>query len=80
MKKNKKTARAKKRLVIRPLELAEVDAAIDLQLRNYPHIDAWTHAQLSEHIATFPSGQLAVVIDDVIVATSTSLILSLIHI
>ncbi len=75
MKKNKKTARAKKRLVIRPLELAEVDAAIDLQLRNYPHIDAWTHAQLSEHIATFPSGQLAVVIDDVIVATSTSLII-----
>ena len=62
------------RLVLRPLRTADYKLVVDLQQRCFPAIAPWTREQFDSQLAIFPEGQLGVEIDDVLVATSSSLI------
>lgn len=64
------------RLVLRPLTQGDVDAVQALQRRCFPTLAPWTRAQLENHVATFPEGQLVIELDGEVVASSSALILS----
>lgn len=61
-------------LVVRPLELADFDAVVDLQERCFPKIEPWTEEEFRAQIETFPEGQLGVERDGKLVAASTSVV------
>jgi len=66
---------AQHHIEVRPLTLDDIDAVIELQLRCFPkELEPWTAAHLRSQIETFPEGQIGVIFDDKLVATSNSLI------
>lgn len=62
------------RLVVRQLELTDIDAVQELHRLAYPTLEPWSHENLADHLRKFPEGQLAVELDGQLVATSSSLI------
>ena len=62
------------RLVLRQLRKNDLKAVVEIQRKSFPMIDAWTKEQFESQLAIFPEGQLGVEIDDILVATSSSLI------
>ncbi|CAN5828925.1 bifunctional GNAT family N-acetyltransferase/carbon-nitrogen hydrolase family protein [soil metagenome] len=63
------------RLFARPLRKSDVKAVQDLQRRCFPGIEPWTREQMESQLATFPEGQIAIELDGVLVATSSSLVI-----
>ena len=62
------------RLVVRQLELEDIDAVQELHRLAYPTLEPWSRENLADHLRKFPEGQLAVELDGNLVATSSSLI------
>lgn len=67
---------SKPRLVVRPLRKTDIRAVQELHRRCFPTISPWTQEQLESQINIFPEGQLGVVKDGTLVATSSSLIVN----
>jgi predicted amidohydrolase/ribosomal protein S18 acetylase RimI-like enzyme len=65
---------AEPRLIVRPLRIEDLDGVQALHRRAYPDFEPWTRANLENHLALFPEGQIGVELDGVLVATSSSLI------
>ncbi|HJK97251.1 MAG TPA: GNAT family N-acetyltransferase [Polyangiaceae bacterium LLY-WYZ-14_1] len=61
-------------LEVRPLRLDDYDAVRTLQLACFPKMDPWDKDQYRALVTRFPEGQLAVEVDGVIAASSSSLI------
>ena len=64
-----------KPIEVRPLLLSDFDALIAMQLRCFPGMPTWTRAHVESQIEHFPEGQLVVVYDGELVASSCSLLL-----
>lgn len=62
------------RLVVRRLQKKDIGAVQDLQRRCFGGMEPWSAEQLQSQIRRFPEGQLCVVLDGKLVATSSSLI------
>ena len=65
---------SKARLVVRPLRRTDIRVVQELQRRCFPTIEPWTREQMESQLAMFPEGQIGVEIDNLLVATSSSLI------
>lgn len=63
-----------RRLVVRPLTPDDFDSVVALQRRCFPGIAPWKSEQFSQQLALFPEGQICILFDDTIVATSSALI------
>ena len=67
--------------VIRPTQPADVQAIVDLQPLCFPPPFPsgllWQHEHIENHLRTFPDGQFVAESDDRVVASSTSMIVSL---
>lgn len=63
-----------KRLVVRPLCLADLDAIQALHARCFPMLAPWQSREIESHLRLFPEGQIGVELDGLLVATSSSLI------
>lgn len=62
---------------IRPLELSDYDALIALQQKCFPGMEPTTIDQFESQIYQFQEGQMGVFLDDVLVASSSALVLDL---
>jgi len=58
----------------RPLQAADYDRIVELQLLCFPTMEPWTREQFDSQVNIFPEGQICVTVDDVVVASSSSLI------
>jgi predicted amidohydrolase len=63
-----------KRLVVRPLTIADLDDIQAVHQKAYPGFPPWSREQLENHLRLFPEGQIGVEFDGKLVATSSSLI------
>jgi predicted amidohydrolase/ribosomal protein S18 acetylase RimI-like enzyme len=63
-----------KRVVTRPLAIADIEAVQALQRRCFPGLEPWTHAQLVSQVERFPAGQICIEYGGRLVATSSSLL------
>ncbi|HSC87746.1 MAG TPA: nitrilase-related carbon-nitrogen hydrolase [Polyangiaceae bacterium] len=72
----KKSSGANKdpRLIVRPLELDDLDGVQAVHAKAYPGFAPWSGEQLANHLRIFPEGQIGVEFDGKLVATSSSLI------
>lgn len=61
---------------LRPLQKGDSEAIIDLQARCFPGMTPWKRAQFLSQLEIFPDGQVCVEYEDVIVASSSSLIVT----
>ena len=61
---------------LRPLQKGDFEAIIDLQARCFPGMTPWKRAQFLSQLEIFPDGQVCVEYEDVIVASSSSLIVT----
>ncbi|MEM6730395.1 MAG: GNAT family N-acetyltransferase [Myxococcota bacterium] len=59
---------------LRAMASNDFDAIIALQLRCFPNMKPWTREQFDSMLAHFPEGQHVIVVDGVIAASSSSLI------
>ena len=48
-----------KRLILRPLTIADHDQVTALQIRCFPNMRPWSREQLGSHVRLFPEGQMA---------------------
>jgi predicted amidohydrolase/GNAT superfamily N-acetyltransferase len=62
-------------LIVRPLRLEDYGAVVGLQLKCFPGMKPWKHAQYESQISLFPEGQICVEYNGRIVASSSSLVL-----
>jgi predicted amidohydrolase/ribosomal protein S18 acetylase RimI-like enzyme len=62
-------------LEIRPLTMDDFDQLIELQQRCFPGMPTWTREHIQSQISQFPAGQICVLIDGKLVASSSSLVL-----
>lgn len=69
-----KSGKSKPRLVVRQLQIDDIEAVQALHRLAYPTLEPWSRANLADHLSKFPEGQLAVELDGELVATSSSLI------
>lgn len=67
---------AEARLIVRPLSEDDTPAIRALQQRCFPSIAPWTDAQVRDHLAAFPEGQIGIELDGELVCSSSSLMLS----
>ncbi len=63
-------------MVLRPLTEDDYDAVVALQAKCFPGMEPWTKAEFVSQIRTFPQGQVALVFEDALVASSASLIIN----
>lgn len=61
-------------ITVRPLTLADYEAVVDLQKRCFPGMLTWSRQQFESQLSVFPEGQIGVIYDDKLVASSASLI------
>lgn len=66
-------------IVVRPLRLADYEAAVALQLKCFPGMKPWSREQWESQQRIFPEGQLCVEHHGRIVASSSSLIVDFDH-
>jgi predicted amidohydrolase/ribosomal protein S18 acetylase RimI-like enzyme len=64
-----------KSLEVRPLNEADYDSVVSLQLKSFPGMPAWSREQFLSQLRIFPEGQICVEYQGSIVASSSSLIL-----
>jgi hypothetical protein len=64
-----------KRLILRPLTIADYDRIAALQIRCFPNMRPWSREQFASHLAVFPEGQIGIEYGGVLVASSSSLML-----
>jgi predicted amidohydrolase/ribosomal protein S18 acetylase RimI-like enzyme len=64
-----------KRLIVRPLTLADYDQVEALQGRCFPNMRPWSREQFVSHLRLFPEGQIGIEYGGVLVASSSSLLL-----
>src|SRR5580765_2417966 len=62
------------RLVVRLLRKSDYRAVVEIQRKSFPTIDPWTREQFESQLAVFPEGQIGVEMDNLLVATSSALI------
>lgn len=62
------------RVVLRPLRPDDYDDLVALEKKCFPGIATWKREQVESQIARFPEGQMCIVLDDRMVASSSSLI------
>jgi len=62
------------RIALRPLTLNDFADVVDLQKRCFPGMATWTEQQFASQLERFPEGQIGVVYDGKLVASSASLI------
>lgn len=72
--KKKKARKNAKRVEVRPLRLEDFDAVCELQLKCFPGMKPWKREQFESQLSHFPEGQICVVIDGRLVASSSSLV------
>ncbi len=66
-----------RRLELRTLREDDFDAVVALQLRCFPaKMNPWSREQFQSQIRTFPEGQIGIVADDRLVASSASLMVT----
>ncbi len=73
-KKKKPISRSSARLVVRRLKKSDYAGVVRLHMRCFPDLEPWTKAQFEAQIARFPEGQIGILLDRTLVATSSSLI------
>lgn len=64
-----------KPIAIRPMTDRDIERIIVLQQVCFPGMKPWSPAQLANHLAVFPEGQLVVEVDGKVVGSASSLIL-----
>jgi len=64
-----------KSLDLRPLQAPDFEAVVALQLRCFPGMKPWSQAQFESQLRHFPEGQIGILIDGRLVASSASLVL-----
>ncbi len=64
-----------KKIKIRPLEIKDFDALIELQKLCFPGMHTWKKEQIESQLEIFPEGQICIEISKKIVASSSSLII-----
>jgi predicted amidohydrolase/GNAT superfamily N-acetyltransferase len=62
------------RVVLRPLRPDDYDELVALEKKCFPGIAVWKREQVESQIAHFPEGQMCIVLDGRLVASSSSLI------
>src|SRR5690606_25809820 len=67
------------RIEIRPLQVGEADAIIELQKKCFPGMPTWSQAHIESQCRTFPDGQIGVIYEGELVASSASLIVDFDH-
>jgi predicted amidohydrolase/GNAT superfamily N-acetyltransferase len=60
---------------LRQLTLDDFDELVAMQKRCFPGMDGWTRAQIASQLEIFPEGQICIVIDGKLAASSSSVIL-----
>ncbi|MEZ4403675.1 MAG: GNAT family N-acetyltransferase [Kofleriaceae bacterium] len=65
---------SERRLEVRPLRKTDYAAVAELQRRCFPGIEPWLREQFESQLRVFPEGQICVVLDGAIVATSSSVL------
>jgi predicted amidohydrolase/GNAT superfamily N-acetyltransferase len=63
-------------ILLRPLTLEDFDALRKLERVCFPGLEPWSREELASQLRLFPEGQLCIEADGVLVASSSSLILS----
>ncbi len=63
-----------RRLILRPMQPADIPAVQDVQRLCYPGMKPWSEDRLRSQIEHFAEGQIVATFDDKVVATSSSLI------
>jgi predicted amidohydrolase/ribosomal protein S18 acetylase RimI-like enzyme len=66
-----------KKLVLRPMQAADVEQVLELNRRCFPKMVPWTTEQIRSQLERFPEGQVVVDVDGQVVASSSSLIIEL---
>lgn len=61
------------KLVVRPMKLDDFEALVAMQAKCFPAMELWGRDQIESQLEMFPSGQIVVEIDGVVVASSSSL-------
>ncbi len=64
-----------KSIVLRQLQQTDYTAVTELQLKCFPQMKPWTLEQFASQISIFPEGQICLIYENKIVASSSSLIL-----
>ncbi len=64
------------RIEVRELRLDDFDAVVELQQLCFPDIEPWSQREFEEQLQKFPEGQIGVVLDDQLVASSASMIVT----
>lgn len=64
------------KLRVRPLQLADFPAVVELQKLSFPDMQPWSQKQFESQLEQFPEGQIGIECDERLVASSSSLILS----
>jgi predicted amidohydrolase/ribosomal protein S18 acetylase RimI-like enzyme len=73
-KKQTKRTHQRRRIQVRPLKSSDYEAVTELQLKCFPGMKPWAREQFESMLATFPEGQICVVANGRLVASSSSLI------
>ncbi|NML21809.1 GNAT family N-acetyltransferase [Pseudoflavitalea sp. G-6-1-2] len=61
---------------IRQLTIDDFDAVVTMQLAAFPEMKPWKKEQWEQTVTTFPEGQMGVLLNDVLVASSSSILLN----
>jgi len=64
-----------RKIKLRPVKKTDLNKIIELQLRCFPGMKPWTKAQFDNMINIFPEGQICIVTEGKIIASSCSLII-----
>ncbi len=64
-----------KNIILRQLTEFDFESVVSLQLKCFPHMKPWSKEQFFSQISIFPEGQICLLFQDKIVASSSSLIL-----
>ncbi|HKC67318.1 MAG TPA: carbon-nitrogen hydrolase family protein [Bacteroidia bacterium] len=68
-----------KKIKLRAIKLKDYQAIVDLQLKCFPSMKPWNEKQFKNIIAVFPKGQVCIVYEKKIIASSCSLIIDFTH-
>lgn len=73
---NKEPNKISKKLRLRTIQLKDFEAITQLQLRCFPNMKPWNKVQFENILRTFPKGQVCILIEKKIIASSCSLIIN----
>ncbi len=65
-----------KKIIVRPLKPEDYKDLTDLQLKCFPGMKPWSWEQFESQLSIFPEGQIGVIFESKLVASSSSLILN----